>query len=197
MPTEGGAVPRPPTAPGRAQAGGTDDRPNRRQHPGPRDARLHRPHQARDRSPRDPDRRADRLGHHLRRLPPRHRQEPDRVLRPDLDRRLRLVVLDPEQPPARGAADPHRPRLRGARPHRAHHDRRRRRARARRLCGRGGRHSAGHRPGAGVRDAAHHGDDRDARLAASGSASPAGCGTIAASTRRSRRCSSPTSPSRS
>ena len=66
-------------------------------------------------------------------------------------------------PPARGAADPHRPRLRHSRPHRAHHDRRRRRARARRLCGGGGRHSAGHRPGAGVRDAADHGDDRDAR----------------------------------
>ncbi len=111
--------------------------------------------------------------------------------------RLRHGLFVEQHAPARFAADPHRADGGDSGAARPHHHRRRGRAGARRL--RGGRHR---HPLRGQR---RHGMDRDAgddpvrrsRPAASGSASPAGSATSGASTRRSRRCCCPISPSRS
>ena len=121
-----------------------------------------------------PARRAARVGRALLDLPARARQIADRLLQPDLDRRLRLLLLHPEHAAARRAADPHRPGLRHSRAHRPDHDRRRGRAGARRLLRRGDRHPAGqrrldadHRPAdhGAVGDAGRRGLDRPRRLA--------------------------------
>ena len=122
-------------------------------------------------------------------------KSPADFLQPGLDRRLRLGLLHPEHAAARRAADPDRSCLRHSRPHRPDADRRGGRARAGRLLGGRDRHPAGHRRLAGDHRPAAHGDRGDAGRRGSGSGLPAGCGTIAASTRRSPRCCCPTSPS--
>ena len=69
---------------------------------------------------------ARRLGSALLGLSPSSRQVAGDFLQPDLDRRLRLLLLHPEHAAALRAADPDRPCLRHSRPHRPHPDRRRR-----------------------------------------------------------------------
>ena len=87
---------------------------------------------------------------------------PDRIFRARRTRRLRHIVLAPEHAATLFAADPDCALRGAAGAHWPRDHRRRRRARARRLCGRCCRHPAGARPCACPADALHHGFDRHA-----------------------------------
>ena len=98
----------------------------------------------------------------VRALSDRDRQVAGRLRLLCLARRLRHVVLAAEHAAALGAADPDRARGRDPGPHRPHHDRRRGRARARRLRLGRARHSDD-RPRAAHSDAHRHGALRHGR----------------------------------